>query len=70
MPQEGITYTYKIIPAYSDNKWQYMIEKEEETNPFNCEDLQAFSETSIGEINIDGRRFSELLYFTGRGFPL
>jgi len=78
VPQEGITYTYKIIPAFSDNKWKCIIEKGaeiiyeelEETNPFNCVDLQAFSETSMEEINIDGTHFSKLSYFTGRGFPL
>ncbi|RLG72598.1 MAG: hypothetical protein DRO23_10195 [Thermoprotei archaeon] len=41
-----------------------------ETNPFDCDDVQAFSKTTIGEINIDGAHFSELSYFNGRGFPL
>lgn len=77
-PQEGIVYKYTIVPAYSNNEWKCTIEREgnnifealKETNPFDCVDLEAFSETGIGEINIDGTHFSELSYFTGRGFPL
>lgn len=79
-PVPGVTYTYTITAGTNNGHpvWYVTIKEGSSEvlntwvygDPVSSDYLEALSETSTTSISIDGTHFSNLAYWTGRGFPL